>query len=79
MVSGPKYGKEQRNQFFDLIDKGGTVRTAADATGVHLGAAYSWLRAYGLSMQHKKRAYTREERDEFFRLLMARQNVSAVA
>ena len=80
MVSGPKYNKEQRNQFFDLIDEGGTVRAAAAAVGVHPGAAYSWLRASGLSMQRESpRVYTDEEKAKFFRLLAVRQNVSAVA
>lgn len=79
-MSGPKYSKEQRTEFFDLIDRGGTVRAAAMAAGVHPGAAYSWLRAAGLSMQRAcPRVYTDEEKAEFFRRLAEHPNVSAVA
>lgn len=66
--------------FFDLIDKGGTVRAAAKAAGVHEDAAYRWLRSAGLSMQRATpRKYTEQEKAEFFRLQALHQNVSAVA
>ncbi len=79
-MAGPKYSKEQKAEFFDLIDRGGTVRAAAEAVGVPAGAAYSWVRAAGLSMQRAKpRVYTDEEKAEFFRRLELTPNVSAVA
>jgi len=28
-MAGPKYSKKQKEQFFDLIDRGGTVRGGA--------------------------------------------------
>jgi transposase InsO family protein len=50
-MAGPKYSAQQKELFFELIDKGGTVRAAAKAVGVHEDAAYRWLRLAGLSMQ----------------------------
>jgi transposase, IS30 family len=80
VMAGPKYTKKQKEQFFDLIDKGGTVRAAARSVGVHPGAAYTWLRNAGLTMQRATpRIYTDAEKAEFFRLLEDRKNVSAVA
>jgi hypothetical protein len=32
-MPGPKYTKEQKVEFFDLLDKGGSVRAAARAVG----------------------------------------------
>ena len=79
-MAGPKYSKEQKERFFDLVDRGGTVRAAAKDAGVHPNAAYTWLRNAGLTMQRgTPRVYTEEEKAEFFRLLSVRQNVSAVA
>jgi transposase-like protein len=47
---------------------------------VHEQAAYSWVRAAGLTMgRPTARVYTAEEKAEFFRLLEERKNVSAVA
>ena len=37
-MAGPKYTKEQKERFFDLLDRGGTVRAAAAAAGVHPAA-----------------------------------------
>jgi hypothetical protein len=37
-----RHGAE--DQFFDLLDRGGSVRAAARAVGVHEAAAYSWSR-----------------------------------
>lgn len=79
-MPGPKYSAETKQAFFDLLDRGGTIRAAADAVGVNREAAYSWVRAAGLSMRRSApRVYTAEEKAEFFRLLEERQNVSAVA
>ena len=79
-MSGPKYSAETKRRFFDLLDRGGTIRAAADAAGVQRAAAYSWVRNAGLSMgRATPRVYSAEERAEFFRLLEVRQNVSAVA
>jgi len=79
-MPGPKYSAETKQEFFDLLDRGGTVRAAADALGVNRGTAYSWVRRAGLTMRREPpRIYTPEEKAEFFRLLEERQNVSAVA
>jgi IS30 family transposase len=79
-MPGPKYTKEQKVVFFDLLDKGGSVRAAARTVGVHEAAAYSWIRAAGLTMQRATpRIYTDDEKAEFFRRLAERPNVSAVA
>ncbi|MBF6423002.1 IS30 family transposase [Nocardia farcinica] len=79
-MAGPKYSKEQRELFFDLLDRGGSVRAAATAAGVHPGAAYTWLRNSGMVMRRETpRVYTEQEKAEFFRLLAERGNVSAVA
>jgi IS30 family transposase len=79
-MAGPKYSAETKQTFFDVLDRGGTVRAAAKAVGVHEDAAYSWVRAARLTMgRPTPRVYTAEEKAEFFRLLEERQNVSAVA
>lgn len=79
-MGGPKYSADTKEVFFDLLDRGGTIRAAARAAGVHEDAAYSWVRAAGLTMgRPTARAYTEEDKAEFFRLLEQRQNVSAVA
>lgn len=80
MVVAARYGKDQKDLFFRLVDRGGTVRAAAKAAGVSEYAAYRWLRAAGLSMQRATpRTYTQAEKAEFFRLLKENPNVSAVA
>ena len=67
-MGGPKYSREQKDRFFELIDKGGTVRAAARACGVNPDAAYNWLRQAGLSMlRSTPRTYSAEEKEEFFR------------
>jgi transposase-like protein len=79
-VAGRKYSMEQKDSFFRLIDKGGTVRAAAKAAGVHPEAAYTWLRGAGLTMQRATpRKYTDADKAAFFVLLAERKNVSAVA
>ena len=79
-MAGRKYSKEQRDEFFRLLDKGGTVRAAARAVGVHQDAGYNWLRNSGLTMQRATpRTYAPEDKAEFFRRLADNPNVSAVA
>ncbi len=79
-MAGPRYSEETKQRFFDLLDRGGTIRAAAEAVGVHEDAAYSWVRGAGLTMgRPASRVYTAEEKAEFFRLLEECQNVSAVA
>jgi len=79
-MPGPKYSKEQREMFFVLIDRGGTVRAAAKAVGVHEDACYTWLRQAGLSMQRATpRKYSDEVKGEFLRLVTERQIISTVA
>ena len=79
-MAGRKYSKEQKDEFFRLLDKGGTVRAAARAVGVHQDAGYNWLRNSGLTMQRAApRTYSPEDKAEFFRRLADNPNVSAVA
>ncbi len=79
-MSGPKYSPETKQRFFDLLDRGGTIRAAAKRAGVREQAAYTWVRAAGLTMgRPAARVYTAEEKAEFFRLLKESKNVSAVA
>lgn len=79
-MAGRKYSKEQKDEFFRLLDKGGTVRAAARAVGVHQDAGYNWLRNSGLTMQRATpRTYAPEDKAEFFRRLADNPNVSAVA
>lgn len=79
-MAGRKYSKEQKDEFFRLLDKGGTVRAAARAIGVHQDAGYNWLRNSGLTMQRATpRTYSPEDKAEFFRRLADNPNVSAVA
>jgi transposase, IS30 family len=79
-MAGSKYTRAQKEMFFSLADRGGTVRAAAEAAGVHQDAAYTWLRQAGLSMQRATpRKYTEQDKAEFFRRLALNPNVSAVA
>lgn len=79
-VAGLKYSKEQKERFFEFVDRGGTVRAAASAAGVSEDAAYRWLRQAGLSMQlATPRKFSEEDKAEFFRRLAENPNVSAVA
>lgn len=79
-MPGPKYSTETKERFFDLLDRGGTIRAAAKAAGVHEQAAYSWVRAAGLTTGRRApRVYTAAEKAEFFRRLEDNPNVSAVA
>ncbi len=79
-MPGPKYSAETKQKFFDLLDRGGTIRAAADEVGVNRNAAYSWVRASGIQTGRKApRVYSSAEKAEFFRLLSEQGNVSAVA
>jgi len=79
-MAGPKYSNAQRDDFFRLVDRGGTVRAAAREAGVSEDAAYRWMRRAGLSMQRAApRRYSEADKAEFFRRLRANPNVSAVA
>lgn len=79
-MGGRIYSDDQKQHFFELIDRGGTVRAAATAAGVHPAAAYTWLRQAGLTMQRASpRRYSAEEKAEFFRLVAIHQNVAKVA
>jgi IS30 family transposase len=80
MMDGRIYSDEQRERFFDVLDRGGMVRAAARSAGVSEHAAYRWVRAAGLAMfRATPRQYTAQERADFFRRLALNPNVSAVA
>jgi transposase, IS30 family len=75
-----KYTAEQRAEFMRLIDRGGSVRAAAVAVGVHPDAGYGWMKQAGLSTSRStQRRYTDAEKAEFLRRLGEVGNVSAVA
>lgn len=75
-----KYTDEQKQLFFDLLDRGGNVRFAAGEAGVHVDAAYSWLRTAGLTMQRAApRKYTAEEKENFLRILREQMNIATAA
>jgi IS30 family transposase len=80
MLPGPKYSKEQKERFFVLLDRDGSVRAAADAVGVNVHAAYSWIRQAGLAMQRRApRRYAAQEKADFLRLAAERMNISTAA
>ncbi|WP_257013653.1 helix-turn-helix domain-containing protein [Rhodococcus sp. ACPA4] len=74
-------GKSTRiREFFRLLDRGGTVRAAARAVGVHENAGYNWLRKTGLTMvRAAPRTYPAELKSEFLRLVREREIISTVA
>jgi transposase, IS30 family len=75
-----RYSASQRELFFRLLDRGGTIRAAAAGAGVSPDTGYQWRRQAGVaSRRPRPRTYTAEEKAEFFRLLSIRGNVSAVA
>lgn len=79
-LAGRKYTEQQKEKFFRLLDKGGTVRAAAIAAGVGENAGYNWLRRTGLTMQRAApRTYPAELKEEFLRLVRERQIISTVA
>ena len=79
-MGGPRYGDAEKEKFFDLIDRGGTVRAAAAGAGVHPDTGYRWMRNAGLAMRRSSpRIYSKGEKDTFFRVLAERGNVSAAA
>lgn len=79
-MGGPIYSEEQRERFFEILDRGGTVRAAARSAGVSEHAAYRWVSTSGLAMfRATPRKYTSEERADFFQRLAVNPNVSVVA
>ena len=69
-MAGKKYTDQQKEEFFRLLDRGGTVRAAARAVGVHENAGYNWLRKPGLTMARAApRTYPAELKAEFLRLV----------
>src|SRR6476620_4256673 len=76
----PRYSASQRELFFRLLDRGGTIRAAAVGAGVAPDTGCRWRRQAGVAARRQRpRTYTAEEKAEFFRLLHIRGNVSAVA
>nr|THJ66120.1 hypothetical protein EU244_28225 [Rhodococcus qingshengii] len=79
-MAGKKYTDQQKEEFFRLLDRGGTVRDAARAVGVHENAGYNWLRKTGLTMARAApRPYPAELKAEFLRLVREREIISTVA
>jgi len=79
-VAKKKYTDHQKEEFFRILDRGGTIRAAARAVGVNENAGYNWLRKTGLTMQRAApRIYSSEVKEEFLRLVRERQIISTVA
>ncbi|MDJ0441096.1 IS30 family transposase [Rhodococcus qingshengii] len=79
-MAGKKYTDQQKEEFFRLLNRGGTVRAAARAVGVHENAGYNWLRKTGLTMARAApRTYPAELKAEFLRLVREREIISTVA
>lgn len=79
-MAGKKYTDTQKEEFFRLLDLGGTVRAAARAVDVHEDAGYTWARKAGLSMRRAEpRQYSAELKAEFLKLVRERQIISTVA
>jgi len=79
-MAGRKYTVERKEEFFRLLDRGGTVRAAARAVGVNENAGYNRLRKTGLTMKRvAPRVYSPELKTEFLRLVRERQIISTVA
>jgi transposase, IS30 family len=79
-MAARKYSEEQRLKFMALIDRGGSVRAAAAAVGVHPDTGYRWMKRAGLSTPRStQRRYSAAEKAAFFRRLAQVPNVSAVA
>lgn len=75
-----KYSDEQRDRFFEVLDRGGTIRAAATSAGVHPDAGQRWVKRAGIAQSRRApREYTQEDMARFFLLLVERGNVSAVA
>ncbi len=75
-----RYSAGQRESFFRLLDRGGTIRAAAAGVGVSPDTGYRWRREAGVASHRRTpRVYSAEEKAEFFRLLSIVGNVSAVA
>jgi IS30 family transposase len=79
-MASRKYTQQQKDEFFRVLDRGGTVRAAAKAVGIPENAGYNWLRHTGLTMQRATpRVYSAELKAEFLRLVRERQIISTVA
>jgi IS30 family transposase len=70
----------RKSEFFQILDRGGTVRAAALQVRVSPDVGYNWIRRAGLSTPRgRPRAYSEEEKALFFLRLKETGNVSAVA
>jgi len=79
-VAGKKYTDAQKDEFFRLVDRGGTVRAAARGAGMHENAGYNLLRGTGLIRSRTTlRQYPPGVKEEFLRLVRERQIISTVA
>lgn len=77
VMAGKKYTDAQKEEFFRLLDLGGTVRAAARAVDVHEDAGYTWARKAGLSMRRAEpRQYSADLKAEFLKLVRERQIIS---
>jgi IS30 family transposase len=71
---------EERREFFRRLDRGGTIRAVAAELGVSPDSCYRWRREAGIATSRlRSRAYSAQDKAEFFRRLAVAGNVSAVA
>lgn len=79
-----KYSQEEKDQFFVLLDRLGSVKDAAAELGLNRMSCYSWVRKLGLQSDQvrqraRRRTYTQEEKDGFFAALDRCGNVTVAA
>jgi IS30 family transposase len=72
-VGGRKYTPEQKDQFFAVLDRGGSVTAAAAELGLNRMTCYKWVHKSGAPggtagkrQSSGRRKYTQEEKDGFF-------------
>lgn len=75
-----QYKAKEREAFFRRLDRGGTIRAVAAELGLSVDSCYRWRREAQVStLRVKNRAYSAEDKAEFFRRLELVGNVSQVA
>jgi DNA-binding transcriptional regulator YdaS (Cro superfamily) len=75
MSSGRKYTPEQKDQFFAVLDRVGSVTAAAAELGLNRMTCYQWTRKAGFPPEKNgkqrpgKRKYTQDQKEQFFVVL----------
>ena len=75
-----RFDEATRREFFLCVDKGMSVRAAAQKVGVSPNTAYMWRSKLGVSTARQANLkYSKEDKAEFFRRLALNRNVTAIA